>query len=446
MLRRVSDVTRARPLQWFVKGGTLQTPSGQTVPVGVDPVTIGRDGSSTIVIDDPEVSAAHCELRAGQHGVALRDLGSKNGTYVGIVRVDEASLTGPCTLRVGTTELSFAPASDKARVDVGFDESFGPLVGSSPKMRRLYQTLRAVAATELSVLVLGETGTGKELVAQAIHEASPRKNGPFVVVDCGSVPASLAESLLFGHEKGSFTGATSRKIGALAEANGGTLFLDELGELPEEIQPKLLRAAAERTVKRVGGTGYEPIDVRIVAATRRDLRREMNAGRFRSDLFFRLAQLRIELPPLRDRKDDVPAIVRRACEKLKVADRADRVIAEIDQRLRHHDWPGNVRELVNVASVLAAIGDTAALEGLDLVLPLEGKATSETGSTAPPATAFAEAKRLAVTSFERQYFTELLRGTNGNVSEMARRSGMERHHVRAFLKRLGLSAEDARDG
>ena len=192
-------------------------------------------------------------------------------------------------------------------------------------------------------------------------------------------------------------------------------------------------------MKRVGASHYEPIDVRVVAATRRDLRREMNAGRFRSDLFFRLAQVRVELPRLADRREDVPALVRRACERVGRGERADTVSSEIERRFGGYDWPGNVRELVNVASVLAALGD-ASLETLDLVLPLEGRAVDAAGS-APAATAFSEAKRAAILAFERQYFVELLRATGGNVSEMARRSGMERHHVRGFLKKLGLSTD-----
>jgi DNA-binding NtrC family response regulator len=437
-VQKTPDATRSRPLHWFVRGGTISAPGREPVPLGVEPVTIGRDPSATIALDDPEVSSFHCELRASQHGVTLRDLGSKNGTWVSSIRVEEASLTAACTVQVGQSELVFQPSSAKSRVDVGFDENFGPIVGSSPPMRRLYQALRAVAPTELSVLILGETGTGKELAAQAIHEQSSRAKGPFVVIDCGSLPSGLAESLLFGHEKGSFTGAIARKLGAFAEANGGTLFLDELGELPGELQPKLLRAVAERTVKRVGAAAYEPIDVRVVAATRRDLRREMNAGRFRSDLFFRLAQVRVELPPLRDRRDDIPAIVRRACERAGHPERTEMAISEIARRFQGYDWPGNVRELVNVASVLSALGDASNLDCLELVLPLEGRAVEASSS---PATPFAEAKRASVVAFERQYFAELLRATGGNVSEMARRSGMERHHVRAFLRKLGLTGE-----
>src|SRR5581483_9948323 len=198
------------------------------------------------------------------------------------------------------------------------------------------------------VLVLGETGTGKEGVAKALHEASPQKNGPFVVVDCGSIPETLAESLLFGHEKGVFTGATERRKGALAEANGGTLFLDELGELPLDLQPKLLRALSEKQIKRVGASQVEPIDVRVIAATRRDLGAEMNAGRFRSDLFFRIAQVRVELPPLRERLQDVSLLVEEVCKRVGKPEAATAVDEWIERRLGSYDWPGNVRELVNV--------------------------------------------------------------------------------------------------
>ncbi len=426
--------TRARTLQWFVRAGVLTLPSGESLEVSVDPVTLGRDASATVVLDDPEVSALHAELRATSQGVVLRDLGSTNGTLVGQLRVSEATLLGPCSIRLGQTEITFAPSTTRSRVELGFDDHFGPLVGASPRMRRLYMALQAVAPTDLSVLIFGETGTGKELVAQALHEASPRKNGPFVVVDCGALPAALAESLLFGHEKGSFTGAIARKTGAFGEAHGGTLFLDELGELQEELQPKLLRAIAERSIKRVGANHYESIDVRVIAATRRDLRKEMNTGHFRSDLFFRLAQVRIELPPLRERTEDIPALVERACQRVHAPDRAAAVSATLDERFSGYDWPGNVRELINVTSVLAALGDTLGVDSLEL-LPLEGGNIDR----APPATAFSEAKRAAVLAFERQYFTDLMAAAQGNISEMARRSGMERHHVRAFLKKLKLS-------
>src|SRR4029077_5523205 len=254
------------------------------------------------------------------------------------------------------------------------------------------------ASTPLSVLIFGETGTGKELVAKAIHEGSERKAGPFVVVDCGSIPPTLAESILFGHEKGAFTGANERRKGAVAEADGGTLFLDELGELPLELQPKLLRALREKQVKRVGGSTFEPIDVRVIAATRRDLGAEMNAGRFRSDLFFRIAQVRVELPALRERLSDLPLLVEDVCRRVGKPHHVATVLAWIEQRMASHDWPGNVRELVNVASVAATLADEPG--AIDDVLTL---ARDEAGveSKGAAGTAFSDAKRAAIAVFER---------------------------------------------
>jgi len=426
--------TRARVLHWFVRGGMAKLPDGSQVPIDVEPIVVGRDEGVAIVLRDPEVSSLHCELRAVSEGILVKDLGSTNGTFIGPLRVREAVVTTLTEVTLGATRIAIEPSA-KRRVDVGFADRFGPLVGTSPKMRRVFGILEKVAATPLSVLILGETGTGKEVVAKSLHDASPRKTGPFVVVDCGSIPPTLAESLLFGHEKGSFTGATERRKGALAEAHGGTLFLDELGELPIDLQPKLLRALAERQIKRVGGSAFEPIDVRVLAATRRDLGVEMNAGRFRSDLFFRIAQVRVELPPLRERVSDLPSLVTEICKKVGKAEHAATVTAWIEHRMASHDWPGNVRELVNVASVAATLADTPG--AIDDVLTLT-REPDTTPRGADPATAFSEAKRAAISAFEREYFTGLSRRANGNVSEMARQSGMERHHVRAYLRKYSI--------
>ncbi len=442
------DSTRARVLNWFVRGGTVRL-AGTDTPVhtvDVDPVIVGRDPGVDLSIADPEVSGSHCELRAVGEGVLLKDLGSTNGTFVGPLRVREVLLTTATEITVGSARLLFEPTA-KRRVEVGYQERFGSLVGESPKMRRVFSVLDKVAATPLSVLILGETGTGKEVVARALHDASPRAQKPFVVVDCGSIPPTLAESLLFGHERGSFTGANERRKGALAEADGGTLFLDELGELPLEMQPKLLRALAERQVRRVGGNAFEPIDVRVVAATRRDLSAEMNAGRFRSDLFFRIAQVRVEMPALRERLGDVPQLVQEICRRVGHAEHAAAVNAWIESRMPGYDWPGNVRELVNVASVAATLAGSAADDGtaseaIDDVLLLTrepGGSAGAGGGAGGPQSAFGEAKRTAIAAFERSYFTTLARGASGNVSEMARQSGMERHHVRAYLRKYQIS-------
>ncbi len=426
--------TRAKVLHWFIRGGTLTTPSGTIYPIDVEPMVVGRSEGADVVLEDSEVSGVHCELRAVTEGIAVRDLGSTNGTFCSNVRIREAVITGGAELTVGDTHLVITPSGNKQRVELGYSDRFGSIVGASPKMRRVFSVLEKVAATPLSVLVLGETGTGKEGVARAIHEASPRRTGPFVVVDCGSIPQTLAESILFGHEKGAFTGANERRMGALAEAHGGTLFLDELGELPIDLQPKLLRALSERQVKRIGGTAFDSIDVRVIAATRRDLSTEMNAGRFRSDLFFRIAQVRIELPPLRDRLTDLPMLIEDICTRVHQAWAAPVVRNWIERRMASHDWPGNVRELVNVVSVAATLAQTP--EAIDDVLLLARD--EQPAQSTQPATAFSDAKRQAIELFERNYFNELSRRAKGNVSEMARQSGMERHHVRAYLRKYGV--------
>jgi DNA-binding NtrC family response regulator len=424
--------TRARVLHWFVRGGLAKTADGRSVAIDVDPVVVGRDSGVGIVLDDPEVSEIHCELRANDQGILVRDLGSTNGTFIGPTRIHEAVITTATDITLGGTRLTLEP-STKQRVDVGFEDHFGPLVGSSPKMRRVFSILEKVAGTPLSVMILGESGTGKELAAKAIHDHSPRREKPFVVVDCGSIPPSLAEGLLFGQDKSSPGGSNEKRKGALAEAHEGTLFLDELGELPLDLQPKLLRALSERQIKRVGGSGFEPIDVRVVAATRRDLGTEMNAGRFRSDLYFRLAQVRIELPPLRERLADLALLVESICKRVERAEQAPAVLAWIEQRMGSHDWPGNIRELVTVASVAATLADTPG--AIDDVLTLARGASDDEGG---PTTAFGEAKRTAISAFERDYFIGLAKRAKGNVSEMARQSGMERHHVRAYLRKYGV--------
>jgi DNA-binding NtrC family response regulator len=423
-------------MQWFVRGGHLTVPGKERVKVNVSPILIGRDPSCAIVLDDPEVSSIHCEVRAEGQGVLVKDLGSRNGTFVQTVRVREAILTSACTLTIGSTRVSYEPV-EKERVDVGFEDTFGPMVGSTAKMRHLFRMLGEIAPTDLSILINGETGCGKELVAHAVHEKSQRAQAPFVVVDCASIPGPLAESLLFGHEKGSFTGATERRSGAFQDAHKGTVFLDELGELPIELQPKLLRALSEKQVKRVGAQHYEPIDVRVIAATRRDLGQFMNAGRFRSDLFFRIAQVRIEIPPLRERRDDIALLVRSTCQRIGRPERADEVVELVTTTLAQHDWPGNVRELVNVTSVAASLPQGA--ESIAQLLPLERGGAMTSGEKIDMSTPYGEAKRQAISQFEARYFGDLFRATNGNVSEMARRSGMERHHIRPFLKKLGLS-------
>ena len=405
----------------------------QQIEIGPETNVVGRNEACDLVLEDRKVSAVHLELVATERGVRVRDLGSRNGTFLGDTRVGEVYLLKPTHITCGDTHLEFTPSRPE-EVSVPDAAEFGPLVGSSAAMRNVFERLRKTAPTELTVLITGETGTGKELVAQAIHEASARANKPFVVVDCGAIPASLAESALFGHERGSFTGAVDKRISPFVEADGGTIFLDELGELPVDVQPKLLRALAEQRVKSVGSNVYKPVNVRVIAATRRDLVREVNEGTFRSDLFFRVAQLRVELPALRARLEDIPALVRRMMIDLGDKDAYERITNDSLERLMRHDWPGNVRELRNVIAVALAFGKEGPLDLAQHLAPMVQAADS----TPTRGRTFQDAKRDVLARFEREYFIALFAECAGNVSEIGRRSAMERAHVRGYLRRHGI--------
>ena len=421
-----------------VRGGVLTVVKGQgnktEIEVSAEPLVVGRNEACDLQVDDKKVSAVHLELIATERGVRIRDLGSRNGVYIGDTRVGEVYVLKPTTITLGDTQLAFSPSKPEER-NLPEVAEFGPMVGISPKMRSVFERLAKAGPTDLTVLILGETGCGKELVAQAIHENSSRANKPFVVVDCGAIPPSLAESALFGHERGSFTGAVDKRISPFVEADGGTIFLDELGKLPVDVQPKLLRALAEQRIKPVGSNTYKPVNVRVLAATRRDLVREVNSGAFRSDLYFRVAQVRVELPPLRDRLEDIPALVRKIMTDLDDASAYDRVTSESLERLMRHDWPGNVRELRNVIAVAMAFNKEGPLDLAAHIAPLVQAAES----TPTRGRTFQDAKRDVLSRFEREYFTALYAECNGNVSEIGRRSAMERAHVRGYLRRHGIA-------
>jgi DNA-binding NtrC family response regulator len=420
-----------------VRGGQLAVLKGRgnktSLEIGPDTLVVGRNEACDLVLDDRKVSAVHMELVATERGVRVRDLGSRNGTFLGDTRIGEVYLLKTTTLSIGESLMEFAP-SNPEQVTVPDVAEFGPLVGTSAVMRSVFEKLAKAAPTELTVLVTGETGSGKELVAAAIHQASPRANKPFVVVDCGAIPATLAESALFGHERGSFTGAVDKRVSPFIEADGGTIFLDELGELPLDVQPKLLRALAEQRIKAVGSNNYRPVNVRVIAATRRDLVREVNAGTFRSDLYFRVAQFRVELPPLRQRLEDIPALVRRMMADLGDKHAYNRVTSDSLERLMRHDWPGNVRELRNVVAVAMAFAKDGPIDLAQHLAPL----AQASESTPTRGRTFQDAKREVLARFEREYFTALYAECGGNVSEIGRRAAMERAHVRGYLRRHGI--------
>jgi DNA-binding NtrC family response regulator len=419
-----------------VLGGTLarrDRSGGPPFIIQSEPTVVGRAAECGFVLDDPKVSAAHLELTATSRGVRARDLGSRNGTLIDGHECVEQYLLRPAIIQCGDSALQFIPAAP-VDVEAGKADFCSSLVGTSEVMKRLFHRIRQVAATDFTALITGETGTGKELVARAIHESSPRARGPFVVVDCGSLPASLAESELFGHERGAFTGALERRLSPFARADGGTIFLDEVGELPIEVQPKLLRVVQERSIKPVGSNSYQSVNVRIVAATRRDLGREINTGGFRSDLYFRLAQVRIEVPPLRARREDIGALVAHIANEFGFIDAAKRVSPESLERLSGHDWPGNVRELRNVV----AAGFAFAVDGTPIVLEEHLSAESRRTHLLRRTTLF----KAAVLEFERAFWQDLLASCAGNVSEMQRVSGVARSTVREYLWKHGLRGNE----
>jgi DNA-binding NtrC family response regulator len=322
-------------------------------------------------------------------------------------------------------------ASDAAR--------FGGLIGTSVEMRELFATLDRIARSPLTVLAQGETGTGKEELARAIHAASSRRDGPFVVLDAATIPPTLTESVLFGHERGAFTGADVRHIGTFERAHGGTLFVDEIGELPLDLQPKLLRVLESRSFSRVGGTEIIPVDIRLIAATHRDLRAEIDAHRFRDDLYFRLAEARVFLPPLRARPADIPVLAQHFLQEISTPEHAVTISDEALQSLSLRKWPGNIRELRNVIARAAALCQ----DGQITVKDLAGEGFGFRGSEAERDPldlqgTFAEAKSRAIDRFERAYLDALVRRCGGNLSKASRQADLARNHLRALLKKRGL--------
>jgi DNA-binding NtrC family response regulator len=401
--------------------------------------TVGRHPTNDLVIDDPRVSSVHLELqRRAETRVWVRDLDSTNGTFMGGHRLVEAELAPSALIQLGGTTIRIERDDAAQSIEPPSIGRFEGLIGRTPEMCELFALLERVAPKGLSVVVQGETGTGKEEVARAIHARSTRVRGPFTVLDATTIPQALAESILFGHERGAFTGAESRHIGAFEQASGGTLFIDEIGDLPASIQPKLLRVLERREITRVGGRGTIPVDVRVIAATHRDLRLEIEGGRFREDLYFRLAQVRVTLPPLRNRPSDIPELVAHFLHDISEREPPaidDDALAELSRR----PFPGNVRELRNVLVRAAALCDENRIRASDLVgegyglrgISAERDALDVTGT-------FAEAKNRAIARFEHAYLETLMRRTAGNLSRASREADLARHHLRDLLKKRGL--------
>jgi two-component system nitrogen regulation response regulator GlnG len=402
--------------------------------------TVGRHPTNDLMLPDPKISGVHLELRRVGERVHVRDAGSTNGTWLGPHRITEVELAAGGEILVGSTTLRVDLDGQSSTAAVSVLSSFGELVGQSTEMRELFATLERVAPKSLGVLVQGETGTGKEEVARALHVRSTRGAQPFVVIDATALPQSLAESLLFGHEKGAFTGADQRRIGFFEAAHGGTVFIDEIGELAPPLQSKFLRVLERQEVVRVGGHTPVKIDVRVIAATHRDLRHEIESGRFREDLYYRLAQVRVVLPPLRDRLEDIPIL----CQKLLASLPGEREMPILIEQgaidfLATQPWPGNVRELRNVLARAAAMAQEGIVRRPDVAGEGFGfRGTRQEREALDVSGAFAPAKDRAIERFESAYLAALMKRCGGNLSLAAREADVARHHLRDLLKKRGL--------
>jgi DNA-binding NtrC family response regulator len=395
---------------------------------------VGKHPENDVVIDAAGVSRYHLEFRAEPDRVLVRDVGSKNGTYFDGARVTEVRVGAGAVIRIGGPgglELHIELAEQPSITPSALDH-FGPLIGSSRGMRSLFTILERTAPSNATILIVGETGTGKELVAQAVHQSSPRANGPYVVVDCGAIPHNLVESELFGHKRGAFTDAHADRSGAFEAANGGTLFLDEIGELPLDLQPKLLRAVESRSIQRIGETARRPVDVRLIAATNRDLVHEVSSGRFRQDLFFRLAVVSVHLPPLRERGDDVLMLARHILKTLG-GENAFELSKDVEQALLAYSWPGNVRELRNAIERAIHLG---AEHAIPMVPGQRGEEHLHADDA--PDLPFKEAKEQIISAFERAYLERLMSRHSNNISAAARDAGIDRNYLYRLLKKHGL--------
>jgi transcriptional regulator with GAF, ATPase, and Fis domain len=400
-------------------------------------LVIGTAEGVDLRLTDPSVSRHHCTLRASARGLELRDLSSTNGTMVADCDVVRAFVRSGARIRLGQTTVTATVLDDEIAHPLGPGDRFGDLIGASPAMRALYPLLERCATSDASVLIQGETGTGKELVAEAIHLASARRDRPFVVVDCGALPHQLLESELFGHVRGAFTGADTERVGAFEQAAGGTIFLDEIGELAVELQPVLLRAIENKTIRRVGASDWRDVDVRIVAATNRDLRVEVNRKRFRADLFYRLNVVRVVVPPLADRADDITLLASHFW-RVFAPDRP--VPADMLADFARQRWPGNVRELRNAVERTALTGLSSAP-----AVPAPGRPAA-----AGLELSYGHAKEHAVRDWERGWVAGLLAAHDHNLSRAARAAKMGRSHLRELARRHGLmrgdDGSDADDG
>jgi transcriptional regulator with GAF, ATPase, and Fis domain len=434
---------------WSVAIAVVDGPSrGARAQVGSEIARIGTADGNDLVLADRTVSRFHCEVSVRGNTIVIRDCGSTNGTLIDGVRVREAEIPPGTLVRIGGSALRVELGEEPAFVEVSARSGFGELVGASVEMRRVYAILERLAASDATVLVQGETGTGKDVLARSLHAASRRADRPFVAVDCGAIPEHLVESELFGHVRGAFTGATSDRRGVFEEADGGTLFLDEIGEMPLALQPKLLRAIESRSIRRVGGTGARTVDVRIIAATNRSLASSINDGSFREDLYYRLAVVEVRLPPLRARRDDIPVLAAHFFRIFGGFGGDGALPAEFVAGLVGRGWPGNVRELRNYIERSVSLGTIAPRPAAPVA------ASPAAAGPVPPDSIerfvalhlpLKQARRAWTESFELVYVRAMLKLVGGNVTRAAERAGVSRRFLQRMVARLGIRPGEGPD-
>jgi DNA-binding NtrC family response regulator len=411
--------------------------TGREFVLNTENFTLGSSRNNDLVIDDVTVSRRHCEINLTTEGYAIRDLGSTNGTYVQGVRIQSAYLGTGSEFQIGETRLVFCPLQERHEFKISSANAFGRLYGESTAMRHVFHQAERFAPTDSTILIEGETGTGKEVLADELHKHSLRKDKPFIVIDCASLARELVASELFGHAKGAFTGAITDRVGAFEAAEGGTVFLDEIGDLAPELQPQLLRVLEKREVRRVGSNTPRKINVRIISATNRKLQQEVNAGRFREDLYFRLSVVHIHIPPLRTRREDIPILAKRFLAEF-LGDETEKHLKSVDtasRALRQHSWPGNVRELRNIVE-RASHSDQTPLNFTSFLYPTDNTPRQrEMFSADRP---FKVVKQEVIQDFELSYITDLLRRHDGNVSQGAKQAGIERAYLQRLVRKYGL--------
>ena len=432
---------------------------GVETEIAGNSLSIGTAASNDLVLRDDTVSRRHCMISVQRDRYLVRDLDSTNGTVVDGTPVVEAFLAPGARIRLGDTEIMFQPKKKWERIEAPAGDRFGQLWGRSEAMRPVFALLAKLAPTDLSAILVGETGTGKELAARAIHDASRRSAKPFVVVDCGAISENLIESELFGHERGAFTGADRQRIGAFEAAHGGTVFLDEIGELPLDLQPKLLRVLERREIKRLGGARLLEVDVRVVAATHRDLPAMVREGKFREDLYYRRAEVVVPLPPLRERRGDLGLLAQRILDEYaEPGQRPPQLDQGAIEELERRPWPGNVRELRNVLRRTMMMSSGPVLRAADLRL---GAGMGGVASAPPPEAAeqagreagvpsidvsedlpIKDARERWVMPMEREYLIRVLRRCGGDLDRAAAEAGVHRKSFERLLRQHGIKASD----